>query len=110
MSFNKGILRLFTGLFILFLVVGCGKSPEVKAKEHLEKGSEYLKADKTKEAVIELMNAVKLDSKNAAAHHSLALAYIKTGGQANLTRPVQYGRASHARRVPPHGQGPGRGP
>ena len=55
----------------------CDRSPEEKLAKHLERGDEYFKEDKFKEAVIEYKNAVKAVPKDPAAHWKLAKASLE---------------------------------
>lgn len=55
---------------------------ERRARSLFNRGSAYLKAGKTSEAIKDLLEASSLDKKNATIMHELSLAYSKAGNAA----------------------------
>ena len=55
------------GLIVsLALLVGCATEPAVKKQKHLDRGTAYLKQRKYNEAILELRNAIQINSATAA--------------------------------------------
>jgi cellulose synthase operon protein C len=69
-------LVLVLGLLALVLT-GCSRDPNVRKQKYFESGQRYYAAGKYREAVIQFLNATKVDSTFAAAHYQLAQSYLK---------------------------------
>ena len=57
--------------------MGCSRDPNVRKQEYFESGNHYYQQGKYREAVIEFLNAIKLDPNFAKAHCQLAETYIR---------------------------------
>ena len=66
-------------LGLLALLGGCSRSPEAKKARYLERGDQYFKQNKHREAVLEYRNALRIDSKDPKAIRQLALSYYELG-------------------------------
>jgi tetratricopeptide (TPR) repeat protein len=66
-------------LALLALLGGCSRSPEAKKARYLERGDQYFKQNKHREAVLEYRNALRIDNNNAQAIRQLALSYYELG-------------------------------
>lgn len=87
-------LRVFGVLASLCLfAVSCSKDPETVKKAYVERGNEYYKNNKFKEAAIMYRSALKKDLRFGEAYYRLGLAELKLGryGDAvrNLRRAVE---------------------
>ncbi len=66
-------------LLLLLIITGCSSNPEIEKQDYFHKAMEYLKAENLDAAIIELKNAIQLDSKFADARYQLGLLYLKRG-------------------------------
>jgi len=64
---------------VLGLLPGCSRDPNVQKQRHLASGKRYAEQGKHREAVIEFLNAIKLDPNLVEAHYRLALEAWKLG-------------------------------
>src|SRR5215467_5204783 len=69
-------LALGTALVLLCIVAGCGGAHARKAA-HMEKGRQYLAAQKYEKARIEFRNALQIDPKDAGAYFETGVAEEK---------------------------------
>lgn len=81
------------------LVIGIGAcSPSLTSVQHIEKGKSYLAENKSNEAIIELKNAIKKDSKNLDARLILGKIYLSQGDYKNakkeFVRSIKLGATS----------------
>jgi tetratricopeptide (TPR) repeat protein len=70
-------LRFFSLVFITAALVACSSDPNVLKQKYLRSGQHYIDQGKYREAVIQLLNAVKVDPGFVDAHYTLAQAYLK---------------------------------
>ena len=75
--------RIVLWLLILAFICGCS-SPEAKKAKFLERGNNYFKEKKYREAIIEYINVLKIDSKQGEAYYKLGLCYLKTDKKKNV--------------------------
>lgn len=71
------------------LLVGCGGSPELKAKKFLRSGDEYFTKKDYSRALLQYQNASKLTPKDAEPHYRIGLAYLERGEAQNALREFQ---------------------
>lgn len=73
-------------------LASCTRDPNVKKQQFLKSGNEYFAKEKYREAAIQYLNAIKVDSRYAEAHYQLAQAYLKlqiySGAYQELLRTV----------------------
>jgi len=87
------VLRLILVLgMIAFLFSACHRDPNVRKQKFFKSGQEYFAQEKYREAAIQFQNATQIDPHYAAAHYSLAQAYLKlqqwTGAYQELARTI----------------------
>jgi len=75
-SSSKSRLVLVLALLAL-LLTGCSRDPNVRKQKYFESGQRYYAEGKYREAVIQFLNATKVDSTFAEAHYQLAQSYLK---------------------------------
>jgi tetratricopeptide (TPR) repeat protein len=63
----------------LGLLAGCSRDPNVRKLKYLESGKRYEAEGKNREAVIQFLNALKVDKNYSDAHYELAMTYLKMG-------------------------------
>jgi Tfp pilus assembly protein PilF len=81
-SRNKHLLQTISFVVVLsagVLVPACAHDPQVAKRRHLDAGKAYLASGQTREAVIELRNAIQIDPRFAEARVELAGAHEKLG-------------------------------
>jgi len=85
------------------LLAGCHGDPNVRKQKYLESGERFSAQGKYREAVIQFLNAVKIDKNFEAAHYDLAQAYVHLGefGEAHreLERTVDLQPADYKARI-----------
>lgn len=74
-------LALFLTASLLFLLGGCNLDPETAKVRFVERGNEYFKNEKYKEASIMYRNALKKDMKYGEAYYRLGLVHKRLGFQ-----------------------------
>src|ERR1700722_20941543 len=69
----------FAGCAILvpLLCTECTRTSEERKQKYFQSGQRYFETGKYGEARIEFVNAVKIDSNYAEAHHQLAKTYLR---------------------------------
>src|SRR5262245_1246431 len=72
----------------LALAAACTQSPEVRKQKAIERAEQYLKEGKPNEAVIELRNALQIDSEFVPALVALGRAYAAKGWHADAAREL----------------------
>ena len=63
---------------LLLLLPAC-QPDEERLAEHMTRGEEYFENEGYEEAIIEYKNVLQIDPNHAAAHHGLALAFLRAG-------------------------------
>ena len=88
-----GIARTISLSALLVILTACGRGDT--AEEYLAKANQHIANSDYKSAVIELKNALKLDSQAAEARYLLGTAYLESGDMASarkeLDRALQLG-------------------
>src|SRR5438874_4321076 len=67
------------------VILGCSKDP----KKLVESGKNFLAESKPNEAVIQLRNAIQMNSQLPEAHYNLALAYLALGAVGDATQELE---------------------
>ena len=72
-------LRLF--LLVLFSSPrsGCSRDPNVRKQKYFDSGEKYFAESKYREAEIQYLNAIQVDSVSRQAHYQLGQTYLKLG-------------------------------
>lgn len=82
---------------------GCHGDPNVVKQEYLESGQRHSAAHQYQEAVIQFLNAIKIDKNFAQAHYELAQAYLNLGefweGYTELEKTVDLQPTNYAARI-----------
>jgi len=81
---SKLLLCLLAAM--LFTGIGCNRDPESVKKAYVEKGNDYFKNGKYKEASIFYRSALKKDMRYGEAYYRLGLAEMKLGRPAEALR------------------------
>src|SRR5690348_12472880 len=77
-------------LCILFIAsLACSRDPNVRKQKYFESGNRDFEQGKYNEAVVEFLNAVKLDPSFAKAHYQLAETYLRLQGWPDAYRELQ---------------------
>jgi cellulose synthase operon protein C len=72
-------IRLMLACFLLALLAGCTRDPNVRKQKYFDSGEKYFAEGKYREAAIQYSNAIQIDSRFAQAHYQLSQAYLKLG-------------------------------
>src|SRR6185503_7560917 len=83
-----GVIGAVLGLLASLLLAGCFQDAQVKKQQHFERGSRYLADGKYNEAIVELKNALQIDSKFVPALHALGRAYYAKGWYPDAVREL----------------------
>jgi tetratricopeptide (TPR) repeat protein len=68
------VCSLLTAIF-----TGCARDPNVRKQKYLDSGEKYAAEGRYREASIQYLNAIQIDSRFAQAHYDLSQAYMKLG-------------------------------
>jgi tetratricopeptide (TPR) repeat protein len=85
------------------LFSACSRDPNVRKQKYFQSGQRYFEKGKYREAVIEFVNAIKIDPRFAEAHHQLAETYLRLqqgqGAYQELTRTVELQPENYQARI-----------
>jgi cellulose synthase operon protein C len=79
MSRSTTMRLLILSSFLLALLTGCSRDPNVRKQKFFDSGEKYFAEGKYREAAIQYANATQIDSRFAEAHYKLSQAYLKLG-------------------------------
>src|SRR5437879_6578239 len=75
---RSSTLRLLAlGLTLALVLTGCTRDPNVEKQKYFESGQRYFARGKYRDARIQYLNALHLDSRYADAHFQLGETYLK---------------------------------
>ena len=84
------LLTLCTMLIVIFIgFLACSRDPNIRKQKYFESGNRDFEQSKYNEAVVEYLNAVKLDPSFAKAHYQLAETYIRLQAWPDAYRELQ---------------------
>jgi tetratricopeptide (TPR) repeat protein len=90
-------------LAVSLLFSSCSLDPNVRKQKYFHSGQRYFEQGKYREAVIEFVNAIKIDPNYAEAHHQLAETYLKLqqgqGAYQELSRTVELQPENYQTRI-----------
>src|SRR5438270_11702117 len=86
---NRRLLIALTLGILLVSFLACSRDPNVRKQKYFESGNRYFEQGKYNEAVVEFLNAVKLDPSFAKAHYQLAETYIRLQAWPDAYRELQ---------------------
>ena len=93
MSRSVFVRLLLACCFLLVVLTGCSRDPNVRKQKYFESGEKYFAEGKYREAEIQYRNATQLDARFAQAHYQLGQTYLKLGDTnrafQELTRTVE---------------------
>jgi len=78
MSRSVSVLLLACSMLAVTFT-GCSRDPNVRKQKYLDSGKRYAAEGKYREASIQYLNAIQIDSRFAQAHYDLSQAYMKMG-------------------------------
>ena len=78
MSRSVSVLLLACSMLAVTFT-GCSRDPNVRKQKYLDSGEKYAAEGKYREASIQYLNAIQIDSRFAQAHYDLSQAYMKMG-------------------------------
>jgi tetratricopeptide (TPR) repeat protein len=71
------VVRLFLIYFLLAVLAGCSRDPNVRKQKYFDSGEKYFADGRYREAAIQYSNAVQIDPRFALAHYQLGQVYLK---------------------------------
>jgi tetratricopeptide (TPR) repeat protein len=77
MSRSVVVRLLIVGFLITALFTGCTRDPNVRKQKFLESGNQYRDKGKLREASIQYLNAIQIDTRFAEAHYELGEVCLK---------------------------------
>lgn len=101
------IAAAFRLIFLLAMIAAvftaCSRDPNVRKQKYFQSGQHYFEKGKYREASLEFVNAIKIDSGYAEAHHQLAAAYLMLqnakGAYKELARTVELQPENYQARI-----------
>ena len=79
MSRSVSVRLLLACCVLTAIFTGCSRDPNVRKQKYLDSGEKYAAEGKYREASIQYLNAIQIDSRFAQAHYDLSQAYLKLG-------------------------------
>ena len=79
MSRSTTVRLLLLSSFLLVLLTGCSRDPNVRKQKYFDSGEKYFEEGKFREAAIQYANATQIDTRFAEGHYKLSQAYLKLG-------------------------------
>src|SRR5579864_448158 len=79
MRYSVSVRLLLACSLITAMFTGCSRDPNVRKQKYLDSGERYAAEGKYREASIQYLNAIQIDSRFAQAHYDLSQAYLKLG-------------------------------
>jgi Tfp pilus assembly protein PilF len=79
MAMNRRAPRVVVAALAVLVMAGCSKDPEVAKRDYVRSGDAFLAQNKPKEAIVQYLNAERIDPKFAEARTKLAQAYFDAG-------------------------------
>ena len=93
MSRSVSVHCLLACSVLAAMFTGCSRDPNVRKQKYLDSGEKYSAEGRYREASIQYLNAIQIDSRFAQAHYDLSQAYLKLGDTnrafQELTRTVE---------------------
>jgi len=82
-------MRYLALLFAALMLASCNRDPNYLKQQYVQRGNQFMKNGKLKEAEIMYKKAVTTDRKYGEAYYRLALAYLKEGNGVASVRPFR---------------------
>ena len=79
MSRSVSVRLLLACCVLTAIFTGCSRDPNVRKQKYLDSGEKYAAEGRYREASIQYLNAIQIDSRFAQAHYDLSQAYLKLG-------------------------------
>jgi len=79
MSRSVSVFLLLACSLFAATFTGCSRDPNVRKQKYLDSGEKYAAEGKYREASIQYLNAIQIDSRFAQAHYELSQAYMRMG-------------------------------
>ncbi len=79
MSRSVPVRLLLACSLLIAMFTGCSRDPNVRKQKYLDSGEKYFAERRYREASIQYLNAIQIDSRFAQAHYDLSQAYLKLG-------------------------------
>jgi tetratricopeptide (TPR) repeat protein len=79
MSRSVSVRLLLACCVLPAIFTGCSRDPNVRKQKYLDSGEKYAAEGRYREASIQYLNAIQIDSRFAQAHYDLSQAYLKLG-------------------------------
>lgn len=76
---NRRAMHVFVAALAALAMSGCHKDPEVAKRDYVRSGDGFMAQHKPKEAIVQYLNAERIDPRFAEARSKLAQAYFDVG-------------------------------
>ncbi len=83
MSRSVSVYLLLACSLLTALFTSCSRDPNVRKQKYLDSGEKYFAEGRYREASIQYLNAIKIDSRFAQAHYDLSQSLLKLGDRSN---------------------------
>src|SRR5215467_3632297 len=80
---------LLLSSLLLALLTGCSRDPNVRKQKYFDSGEKYFAEGKYREAAIQYMNAIQIDSRFAQAHYQMGQVYLRLGDKQRAFSELQ---------------------